>query len=87
MLKQFERPRLYEAVAKELKTFILDGGLKPGDQLPTEQELCQRLNVGRATLREAMRQLQMLGLVESKAGRGTYVCGEARDSDLTRLLV
>jgi GntR family transcriptional repressor for pyruvate dehydrogenase complex len=45
----------------------------PGSRLPTEKELCERLGVGRSTLREAIRSLAFLGVVQARQGSGTYV--------------
>ena len=73
MLKDFQRQRLYEAVAEELKSHISRARLQEGDKLPSEPELCGQLNVSRTTLREAIRLLQTIGILEVKRGRGTYV--------------
>ncbi|WP_042355148.1 FadR/GntR family transcriptional regulator [Bacillus rubiinfantis] len=47
--------------------------LKPGDKLPSERELSERLNVGRSSVREALRSLELLGLIETRRGEGTYL--------------
>lgn len=52
---------------------IKNGGLKPGDRLPPERELAARTGVGRPAVREALRALQMLRIVEVRHGDGTYV--------------
>ena len=54
-------------------TAILNGELKPGNQLPTEQELCQNLNVGRNSVREAIKRLEAYGIVYIKRSEGTFV--------------
>lgn len=48
-------------------------GLKAGDKIPSERELCERLNVGRSSVREALRALELLGLIETKRGEGTFI--------------
>lgn len=48
-------------------------GLRPGDKLPSERELSERLNVGRSSVREALRALELLGLIETKRGEGTFI--------------
>ncbi len=63
----------------------LIGGLKPGARLPTERELCQMLGVGRSTLREVIRTLDFLGVVQVRQGSGTYVAG-ADDGGVEKLL-
>jgi len=62
-----------EQVVEKIMTSIVAGTYKEGDKLPTEQALCQELNVGRSTVREAFRVLQTMGYVELKPGKGAYV--------------
>lgn len=56
---------------------IRKGGLPTGSRLPPERELCEKLGVSRPVVREALSALQMLGIVESRVGDGTYVAGTA----------
>ncbi|KTQ95773.1 GntR family transcriptional regulator [Aureimonas ureilytica] len=56
-----------------LGRFVEGSGLKAGDRLPAERELMQALGVGRSTIREAARQLQALGVVETRKGSGSYL--------------
>ena len=56
-----------------MKSYILERGLKAGDPLPNEQELMAQLGVGRHPLREAMKALQAVGIIEIRHGYGTYV--------------
>ncbi len=67
------RDRLYEQVADRLQALILDESLLAGEQLPSERELADRMGVSRTVIREATRVLSVRGLVEVKAGSGTYV--------------
>ena len=48
-------------------------GLKAGDKIPSERELCERLSVGRSSVREALRALELLGLIETRRGEGTFI--------------
>jgi len=48
-------------------------GLKAGDKIPSERELSERLNVGRSSVREALRALELLGLIETRRGEGTFI--------------
>lgn len=73
MLEAVGRTKLRDLVAKQLKQFILDSGLKPGDRLPTETELASTFGVSRLSLREATKSLEYLGIVEAKPGRGLFV--------------
>jgi GntR family transcriptional regulator, transcriptional repressor for pyruvate dehydrogenase complex len=56
------RDPAYEQVARQLRDAILDGALAPGEALPAERELCERFDVSRTTVREALRSLQAQGL-------------------------
>ncbi len=69
------RTRLYEQVAGQISAWITDNGLKPGDRLPAERELAQRLGVSRATLSQALVALEVIGVVAVRHGDGTVVTG------------
>ena len=62
-----------QAVAQKLLAMIREGALAPGDQLPTEKELIERLGVGRSTIREALQILSTINVIEATAGAGTFV--------------
>jgi len=64
-----------------LRALIADGALRPGDRLPSEGELCETLGVSRGSLREAIRTLGALGVLETRHGSGSYV-SELRAADL-----
>ncbi|MCU1299946.1 MAG: FadR family transcriptional regulator [Candidatus Sulfotelmatobacter sp.] len=65
--------RLYEQIVQQIEDSVLNGTLKPGDQLPAERELAQQLGVSRTAVREAVKALREKGLVEAYSGRGTFV--------------
>src|SRR6202167_1257283 len=65
--------RLYEQIVQQIEDSVLNGSLKPGDQLPAERDLAQRLGVSRTAVREAVKALREKGLVEAYSGRGTFV--------------
>jgi len=67
------RVRLSEHVAEQLVELIRDQDLQPGDLLPTETALMERMQVGRSSVREALRGLAVLGLVQIRQGQGTFV--------------
>ncbi|MGJ7920443.1 FadR/GntR family transcriptional regulator [Neobacillus sp. LXY-4] len=52
---------------------IHSDNLKPGDKIPSERELTERLSVGRSSVREALRSLELLGLIETRRGEGTFL--------------
>ncbi|MEW6047648.1 MAG: GntR family transcriptional regulator, partial [Bacillota bacterium] len=72
-MRQIARTTLSDRIISELLGLIEQGYVKPGDRLPPERELSKQLGVGRSSLREAMRLLTMLGLLETRHGDGTYV--------------
>jgi len=73
MLKPVEKQRVAEEVAEQLRSLILTGQYPPGSKLPPERELSKRLRVNRASLREALKKLEHLGLVRIRQGDGTRV--------------
>jgi GntR family transcriptional regulator, transcriptional repressor for pyruvate dehydrogenase complex len=75
MIEPVKKIRLYESITKQLQRLIKDGELKPGDQLPPERELAERMNVSRPSIREALRTLEMMGYLESRVGvyGGTFI--------------
>ncbi len=67
------RTRLSESAINQIKEFIIHHELQPGSKLPSERELGKRLQISRSSIREALRILEIMGLVEVKSGKGTYV--------------
>jgi len=65
--------RLYESVIEQIMNLIKNNKLKPGDKLPPERELAEKLSISRGSLREAFRVLESRGLIKSKAGGGRYI--------------
>ena len=66
------RNKVYEEVAKQIERLILQK-LQPGDKLPSERELAEMLQVSRSSIRDAIRSLELMGLVEPRQGAGTIV--------------
>lgn len=65
--------KIYEVVISQLKDKIISGELGPGDQLPPEKVLAEAMGVSRASVREALKVLEFMGLLESKPGGGTNI--------------
>jgi GntR family transcriptional repressor for pyruvate dehydrogenase complex len=72
-IEPIKRVKLYEEVAARIRGLIAEGELRPGQALPSERKLAEQFKVGRAVIREAIRQLEVSGLVESRHGGGNYV--------------
>jgi GntR family transcriptional repressor for pyruvate dehydrogenase complex len=66
------RNKVYEDVARQIERLILKK-LKPGDKLPSERELAEMLSVSRSSIRDAIRSLELVGMVEPRQGAGTIV--------------
>jgi GntR family transcriptional regulator, transcriptional repressor for pyruvate dehydrogenase complex len=75
-------PRRSRQVVEQFQAMLSSGDLVAGDRLPPERALAERFGVGRGSMREALRVLEILGFVESRHGAGTYV----RASDSRRLM-
>jgi len=71
-LETIPRSRVYAKVAEQLQSHIINT-LKPGDMLPPERELVQMFGVSRSTIRDAIRRLETVGLLEPRQGVGTVV--------------
>lgn len=80
--------KLSTTVVRQIELLILRGILRPGERLPAERELSERLGVSRPSLRDAVAELQAEGLLTTRAGSGIYVAevlGSAFSPALTRL--
>ncbi|HWL25317.1 MAG TPA: GntR family transcriptional regulator [Ureibacillus sp.] len=68
-----ENKKVFLEIVKQLEELIDKEQIKPGDKLPSERVLSERLNVGRSSVREALRSLEILGLIETRQGGGTFL--------------
>lgn len=73
ILKSIKKESLRSQVYVQLKSQLMEGVWKVGEKLPSENELCASLGVSRVTVRAALQQLEILGLVETKHGGGNFV--------------
>ncbi|HLL79040.1 MAG TPA: GntR family transcriptional regulator [Ktedonobacteraceae bacterium] len=76
---------LYHQLKQILRAEIERGAYQPGDQLPTESELIERYGVSRITVRQALDELEVEGLIVRRHGKGTYVAEKRVEQDLVRL--
>lgn len=76
MFKPISSPKATQLIIKQIRNAILQGKIAPGQKLPSSSELMDKFNVSRATLREALRALEYLGLVDIRKGAkgGIYAC-------------
>ncbi|MCL4385386.1 MAG: FadR family transcriptional regulator, partial [Cyanobacteria bacterium] len=72
-----ERFSVSEGVLKRIIELIRKGDLKPGDKLPSIQIFSEKMRVGASSVREALKQLQIIGLVTIKQGEGTFISDKA----------
>ncbi|WP_199425608.1 FadR/GntR family transcriptional regulator [Thermaerobacillus caldiproteolyticus] len=65
--------KVYVETLQQIHRIIQEDGLVAGDKIPSERELSERLKVGRSSVREALRALEFLGIIETRRGEGTYM--------------
>jgi len=73
MLGETDELKLYQEVLLKVNEIIEEDKLTIGDRLPSERELAERLKVGRSSVREALRALELLGLISTRRGEGTFI--------------
>lgn len=73
ILEQPRKVTVVESIVEQIVRQIQAGKIKPGDRLPSERQLIEILRVSRSSVREALQGLAMMGLIESRAGQGTFV--------------
>ncbi|MDR1533903.1 MAG: FadR family transcriptional regulator [Planctomycetota bacterium] len=72
-MKPVTRVSQTDVAVDQIKYFLLSDRIEVGDKLPTEKEFCETLCVGRSTVREAIRALQVMGYVKIYPGRGAFL--------------
>ena len=72
-IKPIKNKRTTEIILDQIKQFMIEGQLKPGDKLPTEMELVERFQVSRTSVREALSALHLTGVLEIRQGEGIFV--------------
>ncbi|MDT0306466.1 FadR/GntR family transcriptional regulator [Streptomyces sp. DSM 44917] len=75
--------RVSRQVVEQFQRQLREGNLRPGDRLPPEREMAAQFGVGRNSVREALRELDLLGLVESRHGEGTFVSAPSPEALMT----
>jgi GntR family transcriptional regulator, transcriptional repressor for pyruvate dehydrogenase complex len=72
--KPIERTTLAASTFEQLISYVVNGDWKAGDRIPPERELCQQLGIARTSLREALKAMELVGMLDSRVGDGTFVC-------------
>ncbi|MBP1926969.1 GntR family transcriptional repressor for pyruvate dehydrogenase complex [Sedimentibacter acidaminivorans] len=80
MFESIENKKISQVVIEQIQDMIMSGELKNGDKLPPERELTQTLNIGRPALREALKALEVIGLIESRHGQGNFIVNNTENS-------
>lgn len=75
-----KQQKAYRCVIEHFKKKIIDGELRPGEKLPPEREIAEQLNVSRNSVREAIRIMDMTGVIASQQGSGNYITCEFQKS-------
>jgi GntR family transcriptional repressor for pyruvate dehydrogenase complex len=83
--KQIRRSSLSDTVGDSIVQMIRKGEIKPGERLPSEHQLMEQLNVGRSSVREAVRGLVMLGILDARPRKGTVVVSPVPNTFSRRL--
>ena len=77
-MRPIQRTSVSDEIVVQLTDLIARNVLKPGDRLPPERELCKQFGVGRSSLREALRSLAVMGILDGRIGEGTFVCDNSQ---------
>ena len=86
-MAKIRQKTVVEQVMEQIKELIASGKYKPGDKLPTEHELAEKFGIGRSSIREAIKIFNYLGVLKSKAAKGTFLSDRGNISAEAPLLV
>jgi GntR family transcriptional repressor for pyruvate dehydrogenase complex len=75
-IRRVTKISISEEIAQQIMDLIANGDLKPGQRLPSERDLCKNFGVGRSSLREALRCLSIVGVLNARVGEGTAVAAD-----------
>src|ERR1700748_3085875 len=73
-VKPIQRTTLTEAAFEQLIAMVVNGNWRPGDRIPPERDLCQQFGIARTSLREALKAMELVGILNRRVGDGTFVC-------------
>jgi len=87
MFKQLKTKKFNEQIIDQIKGLIEDGTLKKGDKLPPERLLAEQFGSSRASIREAMSAMDMMGIIESRSGSGNYIKIDIKESSIDEAMI
>ena len=73
MFNKVQTKKVYMKIVEQVRDLIKEGKLKPGDKLPPEQVLAEKFGTSRPSVREALSALEILGITESRGGKGNFI--------------
>ncbi|WP_261807982.1 FadR/GntR family transcriptional regulator [Paenibacillus sp. N3.4] len=79
-IKTIEKQNIVDEVYDQMKTNIVSGSWKPGDKIPSENQLCQMFNVSRVSVRSAIQKLRAIGIIQTRQGQGSFVSQSINDN-------
>ena len=82
-IEPIQRTRIPDEIANRIRRLIVDGTFEPGRPLPSERTLARRMKVSRSSVRDAIRRLEVVGLLERRHGQGTFLCELSVDNLVT----
>lgn len=80
MFSNIENKSVSQIIIEQIQNMIINGTLKSGDKLPPERQLTEELGVGRPALREALKALEVIGLIERRHGQGNFITNNIENS-------
>lgn len=83
---KIKQTTVVKTILDTFKVLLLNKELKPGSRLPSEKEMVEQFGVGKSSVREAIKMLDAVGIIESKQGLGTFVCNEPKEDSLNPLI-
>lgn len=86
IFQSIDRSNIVDSIIEQFQVALMSGELRPGQRLPSEAELSKHLGVGRSTLREAMKALTTIGVLDVRRGDGTYVSEQITPGAIMPLL-
>ena len=82
MFGHVQSQKYYMQIVSQIRNLIIQGKLKAGDKLPPERNLAQEFGTSRASIRQALSALEMLGLIESKSGHGNFIRADGAEASI-----